>query len=118
MKKYKNSKNNIVSAAKKDIQAINLTEQETIQTLYLLQEDGYINIKEKSVHDDLSRYWNVALKSSLLHYFENIKAAKTDKRNTWIQFWIPVALSTSCSYNFNYSSNIKAIIERINQLMK
>ena len=94
LEKYKNSKNNIVSVAKKDIQAINLTEQEIIQTLYLLQEDGYINIKEKSVHDDLSRYWNVALKSSLLHYFENIKAAKTDKRNNWIQFWIPVALST------------------------
>lgn len=90
---YKNSKTNVVSISKKDIQEINLTEQEIIQTIYLLQEDGYINIKEKSVHDDLSRYWNIALKSSCIHYFENKKSGKISKRNNWIQFWIPVALS-------------------------
>lgn len=93
LEKYKHSKTNIVSVSKQDIQAINLTEQEIIQTIYLLQEDEYINIKEKSVHDDLSRYWNIALKSSCLHYFENKKSEKISKRNNWIQFWIPVALS-------------------------
>lgn len=93
LEKYNNSKTNIVTVSKKDIQTINLTEQEIIQTIYLLQEDGYINIKEKSVHNDLSRYWNVALKSSCIHYFENKKSEEISKRNNWIQFWIPVVLS-------------------------
>ena len=93
--KYESSKTNIVSVSKNDIGTINLTEQEIIQTLYLLQEDGYISIKEKSIHDDLSRYWSVALKSSCIHYFENKKSEKRSKRNNWIQFWIPVALSAA-----------------------
>lgn len=93
LEKYKCSNTNIISVSRQDVQAINLTEQEIIQTIYLLQEDGYINIKEKAVHDDLSRYWNIALKSTCLHYFENKKTEKISKHNNWVQFWIPVALS-------------------------
>lgn len=93
LNKYSNSKTNIVSISFNDLSSLNLTEQEVIQTIYLLQEDGFINIKDKSIHDDLSRYWNIALKSTCIHYFENKKVAKINKRNNWIQFWIPVALS-------------------------
>ena len=91
--KYSNSKTNRVSISKNDLDTINLTERETIQTIYLLQEDGLIDIKEKSVHDDLSRYWSIALKSPCVHYFEIKKSAQKENRNNWIQFWIPVVLS-------------------------
>lgn len=67
------SKTNKVSISKNDLEQIALTEQEIIKTIYLLQEDNLLEIKEKSVHDDLSRYWTVALKTSCIHYFENKK---------------------------------------------
>jgi|GEM_PF-5362222 len=64
---------NIISVGKNDADTIGMSEQDIVKYLYVLQEDGFINIKEKSVHNDLSRYWTVALKSPCLHYFDKIK---------------------------------------------
>lgn len=119
--KYESSKTNIVSVSKNDIGTINLTEQEIIQTLYLLQEDGYVSIKEKSVHDDLGRYWNVALKSSCIHYFENKKENKISRKRDWIKTYIPIIISLIALIK-SYSPEIISIMERlsklINQLLK
>ncbi len=61
---------NIVAVCRSDVGTIGLSEGDIIKYLYVLQEDGYIVIKEKSVNNDLSRYWEVALKSPCLHYFD------------------------------------------------
>lgn len=61
---------NIISISRNDVDVIGMSEQDIVKYLYVLQEDELINIKEKSVHNDLSRYWTVALKSSCLHYFD------------------------------------------------
>ena len=115
--KYENGKTNIVSVSKNDIGTINLTEQENIQNLYLLQEDGYIIIKEKSVHDDLSRYWNVALKSSAIHYFENKKEHKLSRKRDWIKTYIPIIISLMALIK-SYSPEIISIMERLSKLIK
>lgn len=61
---------NIISVGKNDVDTIGMSEQDIVKYLYVLQEDGFINIKDRSVHNDLSRYWTVALKSPCLHYFD------------------------------------------------
>lgn len=62
---------NIIAVCKSDIDTIGLSEDDIVKYLYVLQEDGYIVIKDKSVNNDLSIYWEVALKSSCLHYFDS-----------------------------------------------
>ena len=68
--KFNNGRNNIVSVSKNDLPTIGMEENDVIRTFYVLQEDGFINIKEKSIHDDFSRFWTVELKSTCLHRFD------------------------------------------------
>lgn len=91
--KYENSKTNVVSISQNDLENIEMTEQEIIRTIYVLQEDELINIKEKSVHDDFSRYWTVALKSQCIHYWENKRIRNTSNKRDWIRTYIPITLS-------------------------
>lgn len=91
--KLPNSKSNIVSISKNSLEEIKMSEHDVIQTIYVLQEDGLINIKDKSIHDDLSRFWNVALKSSCIHYFENKKSNQVIKLIDLVKFLIPVLIS-------------------------
>lgn len=93
LEKFEKSSTNEIKIFQSDVPKINLHEQEIIRALYVLQEDGYINIKQKSIHDDFSRFWEIALKSSCVHYFENKKASKKEKCFNWIQFLIPVVIS-------------------------
>ncbi len=86
--KFGDSKTNTVSISKNDLNQMTLTEQEVIKTIYLLQEEDLLEIKEKSVHDDLSRYWTVALKFSCIHYFNNKKDKSVANRRKWIKTYI------------------------------
>lgn len=90
---FESSKNNEVSISKSDLEKINLTEQQIVKILYLLQSDNLINIKVKSVHDDFSRFWTVELNSSCVFYFESKKTSKIINRREWIRTYIPIALS-------------------------
>ena len=79
--KFQSSKTNEVSVNRHELPEIDLTEQEVIQSIYLLKEDGLIDIVQKSTHDDLSVFWKLSLKSDCVHYFEN----KAKKRNAQIK---------------------------------
>jgi len=75
------------------IDDVGLKENEIFQSLYFLQSSGYIKIVQKSPHNNFSMPCTVELFSSGFHYFEIKKEEKHEKRNNWIQFWIPVAIS-------------------------
>lgn len=90
---FESSKNNEVSVSKNDLEKINLTEQQTVKILYLLQSDGLLNIKVKSVHDDFSRYWTVELNSSCVFYFDGKKTSKITNRREWVRTYIPISIS-------------------------
>lgn len=94
-KKVINSTSNIVSISQNDLKNINLSEREIIQVIYLLAEDKLIRIIDKSVHDDFSRYWNIALTSDCVDYFENKKIISIANRREWIKTYIPITLSIS-----------------------
>ena len=91
--KFQNSKTNEVSVKIHELPEIGLTEQEVIQSIYLLNEDDLLDITHKSVHDDLSMFWNLSLKSSCVHYFEN----KTKERNARIKEWVWWGITTLIS---------------------
>ena len=91
--KFNNSATNEVSISKSDLPALNLSEKEASRYIYLLQEANYLKIKHKSVHNDFSMSWHVMLEPDCVNYFNIKESIKKDKRNNWIQFWIPVSLS-------------------------
>lgn len=91
--KFQNSKTNEVSVNRHELPEIDLTEQEVIQSIYLLNEDNLLDITQKSVHDDLSIFWKLSLKSSCVHYFEN----KTKERNARIKEWVWWGVTTLIS---------------------
>lgn len=66
-----NSRNNTVSIDRTDLNKIGLSEQEVIQSIYLLKEDDFFDIVQKSVHDDFSVFWKLALKPKCINYFQN-----------------------------------------------
>lgn len=93
--KFCNSKTNQVSIGKGDLPDLKLTEEETVQTLYILREDGLIEFVKKSVHDDFSMFWTVALKSDCVHYFELKRSARKVKAREWIWWGVTSVISVA-----------------------
>lgn len=91
--KYQESNTNEITISKKDCVTLNMSDEETSRIIHTLQEDGLLIIKRKSIHNNFSMYWTIGLKSPCIHYFDNKKISKTNKRNKWIQFLIPVSIS-------------------------
>lgn len=89
---FENSKTNEVTLSKADLPELNLSEQEASRYIHLLQGE-YLDIKQKSVHNDFSMSWTITLKPPCINYFINKESVKREKRNNWIQFWIPVSIS-------------------------
>lgn len=112
-----NSKNNEVSISKNDVAKINLTEQQIVKILYLLQSDGLIDIKVKSVHDDFSRFWTVELNSSCVFYFESKKTSKTNNRREWVRTYIPLIIS-SIALIKSFMPEITLIVEQLWNIVK
>lgn len=91
--KYQSQSTNIVSISRNDVKAFNISEKDMSRILFTLQEDGYVNIKAKSVHNDFSRYWEIALKTSCIHYFKNKKEAHKKEFSEKFHFWLPLVIS-------------------------
>lgn len=91
--KYAQKSTNIVSLYKEDIEKLNLEEKEASRMIHLLAEEGFFIIKAKSIHNDFSRFWDLALKTSCIHYFENKNAEKKSKLISTIAFLIPTIIS-------------------------
>lgn len=90
LKKYNT---NIVRIAERDVKQLELEEHHVIQLLYIMQEDGLIDIKNRPVHDNFSMFWTIALKSECVHYFELKEEKKVNTVRERIRFWLPVIIS-------------------------
>ncbi len=96
MEKYKNSESNTVSIYKTDLASINLTESETIQSIHYLDNAKLIKIKERSVHEDLSRYWSIEILPHGIDYFKNKKLKQKEQNRiifNEIRAWITLAIA-------------------------
>lgn len=93
LSEFNSSQTNVVSIGQNNVSEINLPEEEIIKSLFVLQEDGLISISRKSVNNDFSMFWDIALKSSCIHYFENKKKDKTYAIREFIKFAIPTIIS-------------------------
>lgn len=93
LERFEQGTSNKISICSSDLPDIPLSEKEIIRTIYVLKEDGYLTIVQQSKDDDFSIYWTVALRSGCIDYFKIKEESKIEKRNNWIQFWIPVSVS-------------------------
>lgn len=92
-----------------------MTEEEFIYEISLLESDSFISVNFPTGRRDLSYYITVKLLPPILHYHENKKITKKQNRTKWIQFWIPVTISTLALLwnicNTIYSSYLKELID-------
>lgn len=88
-----NSTANKVGIYRSALSEIGMTEKDTIRAIYTLEADQKLIINTKSQQENLGMPWRVTLTSSGIYYFDNKKEKQKEKRNNWIQFWIPVSLS-------------------------
>ena len=91
--KNSSSSNNTVTMTQEDVNKLKLPELDIIRVFYLLEADGYLKITRECHENDFSTSWSFELKSEGIHYFEKKNEIRTEKRNKWIQFWIPVGIS-------------------------
>lgn len=75
-----NNNSNEISINATDIEDLGITENEASRTLLLLETSNYFTIKAKSVHNNFSRFWTVELNQFAIHYFDNQKESKIEKR--------------------------------------
>lgn len=115
--KFNDSKNNEVAVSQNDLDNIDLTEQEIIQCLYLLQSDNFLIIKAKSVHDDFSRFWTVEFNSACIFYYENKKRNKISNKREWIRTYIPITISLIALIK-SFLPEITLLIHELLQLLK
>lgn len=94
--KYKDSDTNEVSINKHELPDLNFSEQEASRTIHLLQEEKLLTIEHKSVHNDFSVFWKVALAPSCIYYFENKKSSNKEQRRKLfneIRAWITLIIA-------------------------
>ncbi len=111
-KKLENSNTNEVSINRHELPDLNLSEQEASRMIYLLQEEKLLTIKQKSVHDDFSRYWVVALSPSCVHYFENKKSGNKEQRRKLfneIRAWFTLIIAIVALIHSIYTTNAKSV---------
>lgn len=110
--KFEKSSNNEVSIYRNEIPDLNMSEQESSQTIYLLEEEGLVRIKTKPIHDDFSRFWVVAIKSPCIHYFENQTANKKSKITfifNEIRAWATLAIALVALIHSIFGSDSKSV---------
>lgn len=88
-----NITSNEIYFSQNDVKFIGLSEKEISKILLTLQEDGLLTVKTKSVHNDFSMPWKLALKSECIEYFEIKKNNNAINRREWIRTYIPITLS-------------------------
>ena len=96
LEENQNSNTNEVSIDKSDLSKLNLTEKEASRCIHFLQEDGILNICQKSKHNDFDIFWKVRLTSKCKYYFENKKEDKIQNRrgkNEEFRQWITLLIA-------------------------
>lgn len=88
-----NNNTNEIKISKKDVDKLNIPENELSKLLMAMETSGYFKIKDKSVHNNFNKVWIIALTDSCIYYFENKKLSAKSVLISWIQFLIPTVIS-------------------------
>lgn len=91
-----NNNSNEIPIYKSDIEEIGITEAEASRTIQLLETSNLLKIKRKSIHNDFSMFWTVSINNFCIHYFDNKKENRTEKRRkSFEEFraWITLLIS-------------------------
>lgn len=115
---YENSDTNEVVIDKNDVKNLNISEREASRIIHLLQEENMLHIKQKSIHNDFSMYWTIALMSPCIHYFENKKFNKKEQRRILfneIRAWITLAIAIVALIHSIYTTNSKSDILAVSE---
>lgn len=91
------SRDNTVLIDRTDLNKIGLSEQEVVRSIYLLKKDGFLNIMQKSTHEDLSVFWKLSLEPKCIYYFQGKdkerKMSNKEKRSetmSWITLIVAI----------------------------
>lgn len=114
--KYQNSKTNEVTISKNDCITIGMSEEKVSRIIHILQADGMLIIKRKSVHNDFSMCWTIEVNSSCVHYFENKKNDSISNRREWIRTYIPITLSFIALIK-SFLPEIILVMEQLSKLL-
>lgn len=68
--KYFSSDSNEVYFSKEDCKILNISEPDVSRIIHSLQEEKLLHIKQKSVHNDFSRYWTLEIFPLCVNYFQ------------------------------------------------
>lgn len=115
--KYNNGNTNEIAVSRKDCQILNIPESEISRILHTLQQDGLIIIKSKSVHNDFSMFWTIALKSSCINYFEIKSQKDKTNRREWVRTYVPITISFIALIK-SFLPEIMLLMKLITQLLK
>lgn len=68
-----------------------------VSQMLVLQEKGLISVvsHDATIDTTLEHSLRAVLKKGVYTYFDDKRATKIANRNSWIQFWVPVAISFS-----------------------
>lgn len=92
-KEQKNNSSYTLRIDKNDISELHLPENEVINILLQLNDDGIIVAKPESPHKDFSACWKIHVKTECLEYFHNKKRNRINNRRDWIRTYIPIIIS-------------------------
>ena len=93
--KNRSSTDTRVAITQNDIKNLELSVEEVKEALKFLSVDNCIRIIRIGNEEDFSTYWQLELTPEGIHYFEAKEEIRKEKRNKWIQFWIPVGISVA-----------------------
>lgn len=77
--KYFSGDSNEIHFSKEDCKKINISETDVSRIIHILQEEKLLHIKQKSVHNDFSRYWVLQIFPLCVNYFQIKKNNTTEK---------------------------------------
>lgn len=110
--KFENSKTNEVSINKHELPDLNLSEKEASRTIYLLQEEGLLKIKQKSVHDDFSVFGQLHLTLRVFIILIIKSQIKKEQRRLLfneIRAWITLIIAIAALIHSIYTTDSKSV---------
>ena len=91
--KNPDTKTNRMYVYKTDFDSLNITENDVVKSLFILNTDNAINIIKSPAQNDLSFAWIVELTSIGIHYFENKEEKEKENQTNWTQYIITTIIA-------------------------
>ena len=117
LNKHRESGSTVVNFSKNELSTLKMNEKDVTRYLSILHATGKINITNKSIHGDLSRFWTMELLDGGINYFKDKKAKQASNRREWVRSYIPITISI-ISLIKSFMPEITSLMKSIMQLLK